>query len=151
MDDSILGAFGRQLAGMLQGQLTATQTKSIVTANDESVCIKCRMAEADGVIPLDQPYSNGMMHPPFHGHTCRCNESTSDELSTSIEVQVTGNTVEVGWRSSDTAKAAIQREFGGGAGPSRPELRQKIDSSIGDLIHTLCDNVFSWLKNRFMR
>jgi hypothetical protein len=34
---------------------------------------ECDDAAADGYIPIDQPFSNGMMGPPFHPR-CRCTE-----------------------------------------------------------------------------
>lgn len=40
------------------------------TADDERVCVICRALERE-MVDIDQPFSNGMMMPPFHPH-CRC-------------------------------------------------------------------------------
>jgi SPP1 gp7 family putative phage head morphogenesis protein len=49
-------------------------TKEILVAPDERVCPVCRAAEAEGPIPLTQPFDNGMDAPPFHPF-CRCASS----------------------------------------------------------------------------
>jgi 8-oxo-dGTP diphosphatase len=46
-------------------------TKEILVAPDERVCKVCRAAEAEGPIPLQQPFNNGLDGPGFHPN-CRC-------------------------------------------------------------------------------
>ncbi len=34
-------------------------------------CAICRANDAQGAIPIDEPFQSGQQHPPFHG-SCRC-------------------------------------------------------------------------------
>lgn len=119
------------------------ETKFIITAGDEKVCPQCQLAELDGAIPIDQPYSNGKMGPtPFHWH-CRCKQVTSKELAADLEVRATEDYVDVGIFNPAGAHAAGIREFGSGHGPPNPAIQvammqlkddvfRPLESGIGD-------------------
>jgi len=49
--------------------------KEWVTAGDESVCPICGGNEAQGVIPVNEPFASGHMRPPGHPGECRCSLS----------------------------------------------------------------------------
>jgi SPP1 gp7 family putative phage head morphogenesis protein len=47
------------------------KTKGWLTALDQNVCKRCGANQAQGDIPLDQPFQSGELHPPGHPW-CRC-------------------------------------------------------------------------------
>lgn len=47
------------------------KTKGWLTALDQRVCNRCGANQAEGDIPLDQPFQSGELHPPGHPW-CRC-------------------------------------------------------------------------------
>lgn len=57
---------------------TGVERKQWLIAPDESVCLKCRAAEAEGAIPLTQAFeATGKDGPPAHPH-CRCTTIPAD-------------------------------------------------------------------------
>ncbi len=125
-------------------------TKFVVTRGDNRVCQMCLDAESDGVIPYDQPYSNGKQHPSFHGHTCRCREMTSGELVQGIDVRVQGNNVDVGFHEERTAQGAFTREFGSGNGPPQPDLLHSLDTEDIDFFQPFFNDLTEIYKRKFM-
>ena len=126
-------------------------TKFIITAQDNKVCPICQEAERDGPIPVDQLYSNGKMHPSFHGKTCRCKEVTSDELAASLEVEVTDNAVDVGILRPEAAAAASIREYGSGNGPPNPAVRSKMDDIPPEVFIPLDNDLEKLYRERFLK
>lgn len=135
---------------MIAAMEPAGPSKFIITAGDERVCPECLKAEADGVIPQDQKYSNGLLHPPFHWH-CRCIESTSSELEQDLQVVVEGNTVEVMLASPGQARAASLREYGSGNGPPNPAVREQLDNSLESIFAPFYDDLATVYIKQFMR
>ncbi len=127
------------------------KTKFIITAGDDRVCPICQQAETDGVIPIDQPYSNGQQGPSFHGKTCRCKEVTSDELAASLEVEVTDNAVDVGILRPEAAAAASIREYGSGNGPPNPAVRSKMDDIPPEVFIPLDNDLEKLYRERFLK
>lgn len=135
---------------MVRAMEPAGPTKFVITAGDERVCPACRKAEADGAIPVDQLYSNGMLHPSFHGKTCRCIESTSKELAQDLIVKVEGDTVEVMLASPSQAHAASLREYGSGNGPPNPAIREQLDDSLENVFSPFFKDLTKEYVNQFM-
>lgn len=126
-------------------------TKFIITSGDLRVCPICQAAERDGVIPSDRPYSNGMMHPPFHGKTCRCKEVRSDDLAQAVEVKANERSVDVGILDPQKAGAAAIREWGSGNGPPNPDVSRELDNVPPEVFIPLFDDLSKHYKNRFMK
>jgi len=61
-----------QQAFMDRAEAMGIEGKEWITAGDEKVCEICGGNEAEGVIPLHQPFSSGDMRPPGHPGGCRC-------------------------------------------------------------------------------
>jgi hypothetical protein len=148
----ILEAHGENVKRFLQEAFGPQKpTKAIVTAGDERVCPMCQVAEKDGTIPDEQPYSNGKAHPPFHGKTCRCQEITSKALSGALEIRGGETTVDVGFFDEWTAKAATEREYGSGNGPPAPTVRPELDTKADVLLGPLFDDLGALYKDKFMK
>ena len=150
--NQILQAHGERLRNALQDVLGDKHpTKFIVTRGDGKVCERCLKAESDGVIPYDQPYRNGMQHPSFHGHTCRCKEMTSGELVQGLDVKVTSeNEVTVGFFEEKTAQAASIREYGSGNGPPEPTIRHQLDTIDPEFFNSFFDDLAEYYTKQFM-
>lgn len=145
-------AHGERLKSVLQDSLESkAPTKFIVTAGDDRVCERCLKAESDGIIPYDEPYSNGKQHPSFHGDTCRCKEMTSGELSQGLEVKATEGSVDVGFFEELTASAAAIREFGNGNGPPEPDIRNTLDTMDSRVFKPLFSDLELHYKKLFMK
>jgi hypothetical protein len=142
---------GERLRNLMQDLLEVHgPTKFIVTKGDHRVCTKCLQAEADGIIPYDQPYSNSMMHPSFHGHTCRCREISSGELSQGVNVKAQENNVDVGFFEKFTAEAAQVREYGSGISPPRPDIRHALDTIDPAFFEPFYGDLTEHFKKRFL-
>lgn len=148
----LLEAHGQRLKAVIAESLgPGGKTKFIITAGDGRVCPVCQLAELDGVIPLDRPYSNGRMKPPFHGKTCRCRQVTSDELAASLEVNAEEDSVDVGIRGPERAQAASIREYGSGNGPPNPAVRSEMDNIKDEVFSPLFNDLSEHYKKIFLR
>jgi hypothetical protein len=49
--------------------------KSWITVNADTVCSVCAGNQAQGPIPIDEPFQSGHMFPPGHPAKCRCTNS----------------------------------------------------------------------------
>ena len=144
-----LEAHGQRLkAVMAEG--FGGKSKFIITAGDDRVCKRCQMAEEDGVIPFDQPYSNGMMAPSFHGKTCRCIQVTSYELASALEVDIEENAVRVGILEPRAAKSASLREYGSGNGPPNPVIRTELDNIPDEVFVPLFNDLNEFYRKKFL-
>lgn len=142
---------GQRLTAIISESLgPGGQTKFIITAGDLKVCPICQAAERDGVIPINQAYSNGLMDAPFHGKTCRCKQVTSDELAASLEVRVDHNAVDVGLLEPTQAKAASIREYGSGNGPPNPAVRTEMDNIKDEAFAPLYNDISEAYKKQFL-
>jgi len=145
----ILEAHGQRLKAAMSNGFGG-KNKFIITAGDEKVCRRCQMAEEDGVIPFDQPYSNGMMAPSFHGKTCRCLQVTSDDLISALEVSAEENAVEVGILEPRAAKSASLREYGSGNGPPNPAIRTEMDNMPDEVFVPLFNDLNEFYRKKFL-
>lgn len=145
----ILEAHGQRLKAVMAGVFSG-KNKFIITAGDEKVCKLCQMAEEDGVIPFDQPYSNGMMAPSFHGKTCRCVQVTSDELASALEVDIEENAAHVGILEPRAARSASLREYGSGNGPPNPAIRTEMDNIPDEVFAPLFNDLNEFYRKKFL-
>jgi hypothetical protein len=149
---SILEAHGRRIKAAMSDALgPGGKTKFIITAGDGRVCPMCQLAEQDGPIPEKQPYSNGLLHPKFHGDSCRCQEVSSEELAGAIEVKPTENSVDVGLLEPQKAAAAAIREYGSGNGPPNPAVRVEMDNIKDEVFVPLFNDLSEHYKKLFMK
>ena len=147
---SILEAHGHRIsAAVAEAFGPGGKTKFIITAGDDRVCPICQQAETDGVIPIDQPYSNGQQGPSFHGKTCRCKQVTSDDLAASLQVSATEQSVDVGIIEPQAAQAASIREYGSGNGPPNPAVRDKMDNIKEEAFAPLYEDLSNHFAARF--
>ena len=147
-----LEAHGHRLQAAISDALgPGEKTKFIITAGDEKVCPICQKAEMDGPIPESQPYSNGQMHPSFHGKTCRCKEVTSDDLADALQVRADENAVDVGILNPQAAQAAAIREYGSGNGPPNPAVRSAMDNIRPEVFVPLENDLEAHFREKFLR
>lgn len=126
------------------------KTKFILTAGDERVCPICQGAEMDGAIPVNQPYSNGRMGPPFHGKTCRCKQITSGELAASLEVRATEVSVDVGLIDHQLAQAGSLMEYGLGNGPPNPVVTSEMENLGDEVFEPLFYDLYEHFSKKFL-